>query len=198
MPTKVCLVKAMFFSSSHIAMWELDYKESWAWKNSCFWTVVLEKTLESLWTARGSNQSILKKSVMNIHWKNWYWSSDTLATWCEELTHWKRPWCWERLKAGGEGNDRGWDGWMTSLTELTWVWVGSSNWWCTGKLGVLQSMGLQRVGHDCAAELNWTDVWFLCLFYIWKFLVHVLLKPSLKDFENNLTTMGSECTCAVV
>ena len=83
-------------------------------------------------------------------------SSDTglLATWCEELTHWKRPWCWERLKAGGEGDNRGWDGWMA---QWTWVWASSRSWWWTGKPGMLQSMGLQRVGHDWA-ELNWTEL----------------------------------------
>ena len=70
-----------------------------------------------------------------------------------KLTHWKRPWCWERLKAGGEGDDRGWDGWMASPTWWTWVWASSSNWWI-GKPGVLQSMGLQRVGHDWATELT--------------------------------------------
>ena len=93
---------------------------------------------------------------MNIHWKDWYWSwnSSTLATWCEELTHCKRPWCWKRLKAGEEGDDRGWDGWIASPTWWTWVWVGSGNWWWTGKPGVLQPMGSQRVGHDWATGLN--------------------------------------------
>ena len=80
------------------------------------------------WTARRSNQSILK---------------DTLATWCEEPTHWKRPWRWERLKAGGEGDDRGWDGWMASPIQWTWIWVSSRRWWRTGRPGVLQSMGSQ-------------------------------------------------------
>ena len=95
---------------------------------------------------------------MNIHWKDWCWSwsSRTLATWCEELTHWKRPWSWERLKAGGEGNDRGWEGWMASPTQLTWVWVSSRSWWWTGKPGMLQSMGLKRIKQDWATELNWT------------------------------------------
>ena len=74
------------------------------------------------------------------------------------LTHWKRPWCWERLKARGEGDDRGGDGWMASLTPWTWVWVSSGSWWRTGKPGVLQSMGVQRVGHDWAAEMNWTEL----------------------------------------
>ena len=99
------------------------------------------------WTARRLNQSILKKSTLNIHWKDWCWSwsSNTLATWFEELTHWKRHWCWERLKAGGEGDDRGWDGWMASLTQWTWVWANSERWWRTGKPGVLQSMGSQGV-----------------------------------------------------
>ena len=84
-----------------------------------------------------------KKSVLNIHWKDWCWSSNSLATWGEELTHWKRPWCWERLKAGGEGDNRGWDGWMASPTQWIWVWASSGSWWRTGKSGVLQSMGSQ-------------------------------------------------------
>ena len=97
-------------------------------------------------------------SVLNIHWKDWCWSwnSNTLATWCEELTHWKRPWCWKRLKAEGEGDDRGWDGWMTSLTWWIWVWASSGSWWWTGRPGVLQSTGSQRVGHNWATERNWT------------------------------------------
>ena len=97
--------------------------------------------------------------ILNIHWKDWCWSwsSNTLATWCEELTHWKRPWCWERLKAGGEGDDRGWDGWMASWTQWTWIWVGSRSWWWSGRPGVLQSLGWQRVGHDWVTELNWTE-----------------------------------------
>ena len=82
---------------------------------------------------------------------------DTLATSCKELTHWKRPWCWEGLGAGGEGDDRGWDGWMASLTRWTWVWVNSGCWWWTGRPGMLQFTGLQRVRHDWVAELNWTE-----------------------------------------
>ena len=99
------------------------------------------------------------KSVLNIHWKDWYWSwnSNTLATWCKEPTHWKRPWCWEKLKAG-EGDDRGWDGWMTSPTWWRWVWASAGNWWWTGKPGVLQTVELQRVGHNWATELNWHHV----------------------------------------
>ena len=91
------------------------------------------------------------------HWKDWCWSwnSNTLATWCDELTHWKRSWCWERLKAGGEGDDRGWDGWVASLTGWTWVWVSSGSWWWTAKPGELQSMGSKRIGHDWVTELNW-------------------------------------------
>ena len=99
-----------------------------------------------------------KKSVLNIHWKDWCWSwnSSTLATWSKELTHWKRPWCWERLKAGEEGDDRGWYGWMASSTQWSWVWVDSGNWWWTGRPGVLWFMGSQRVGQDWTIELNWT------------------------------------------
>ena len=111
----------------------------------------------------GSHDQAKKRSWrrpgLGVHWKDWCWSrnSNTLATWCEELTHWKRPWCWERLNAGGEGDNRGWDGWMASLTRWTWVWVNSGSWWWTGRPGVLQSEGLQRVGHNWAAELNWIE-----------------------------------------
>ena len=79
-----------------------------------------------------------------------------LATWCKELTHWKRPWYWERLKVAEEGDDRGWDGWMASPTQSTWVWVSSGSWGRTGKPGMLQSLGSQRVGHDWVTELNRT------------------------------------------
>ena len=160
LPTKVWLVKALIFPVSHVWMWKLDYKESWAPKNWCFWTVVLEKTLESPLDNRRSNQSILMESVLNIHWKDWCWSwnPNTLATWCKELTHWKIPWCWEWLKAEGEGDDRGCDGWMASLTQWIWVWVSSGSWWWTGKPGILQSMGLQKVGQDWGTVLNWNEL----------------------------------------
>ena len=141
------------FSSSHVWMWKLDYKESWAPKNWCFWTVVLAKTLKSpLDSKELLNQSILKE--ISIHWKDWCWSSSTLTTWCKELTHLKRCWCWERLKVGGEGDDRGWDDWMASPTQRIWVWASSESWWWTGKPGVLQSMGLQRVKYDWGTELK--------------------------------------------
>ena len=107
----------------------------------------------------------LRKLVLNIHWKDWSWSwnSNILATWCEELTYWKRPWCWERLKAGGEGVDRGWDGWMASLTQWTWVWASSGSWWWTGGVGVLQSMGSLRVRHNWATELDWMYLQYVLL-----------------------------------
>ena len=95
------------------------------------------------------------KSVLGVHWRDWCWSwnSNTLATWCKELTHWKRPQCLEGLGAGGEGDDRGWDGWMASPTQWTWVWVNSGSWWWTGRPGVLQSMGLHTT-----EWLNWTEL----------------------------------------
>ena len=116
-------------------MWELDHKESWAPKNWCFWTVVLEDSSESL-GLQGDPRL-----------------SNTSATRCKELTHWKRPRCWERLSAGGEGDDR-WDDWMASLTQWAWVWASSGSWWWTGRPGVPQSMGLQRVRHEWVTELN--------------------------------------------
>ena len=99
----------------------------------------------------------LRRSVLGVLWKDWCWgwNSNTLATSCKELTHWKRPWCWEGLGAGG-GDDRGWDGWLASPTRWTWVWVNSGSWWWTGRPGVLRSVGLQRVGRDPVTELNWT------------------------------------------
>ena len=104
-----------------------------------------------------------RKSTLNIHWKDWCWSwnSNTLATWCEEPTHWKRSWCWQRLKTRREGDNRGWDGWRASLTQQTWVWANSRRWWRTGKPGVLQSMGLQRVGHDWVTEQQREELNFM-------------------------------------
>ena len=94
--------------------------------------------------------------IVSVYTHHYYLiNSNTLATWCEELTHLKRLWCWERLRAGEEGNDRGWDGWMASPTQWTWVWVDSGSWWRTGRPGVLQFMASQRVGHNWATELNW-------------------------------------------
>ena len=136
-------------------MWELDHKESWAPKNWCFWTVVLEKTFESPLDFR---------EIQPVHPKGnqcWIFFGRTdaeapilVATWCEELTHWKRPWFWKRLKAGAEGNDRGWDGWMTSLTQWTWVWASSGSWWWTGKPGV-HTWGHKEL--DTTEQLNWPD-----------------------------------------
>ena len=149
------------FSSSHVWMWELDYKESWALKNYCFWTVVLKKTLVS---------PLDCKEIHPVHPKgnqSWIFIGRTDAKaeipilWLPDIKNWlikERPWFWERLKVGGEGNDRGWDGWMASSTQRTWVWVSSRSWWWTGKPGVLQSMGSDRVRHDWAAELIYLSV----------------------------------------
>ena len=157
-PWKCYLIRRGYNGHSYVWIWELDYKESWAMTNWCFLTAVLEKTWESLGLWGDQTSQSKRRSGLNTHWKDWYWSwsSNTLPTWREELTPWKRPWCWERLKARGEGADRGWDGWMVSLTQWTWVWTSSGSWWWTGKPRVLQSMGSQRVRHDWATELNWT------------------------------------------
>ena len=136
LPTKVHLVKAMFLL---VVMYEC---ESWTIKKAEHWVIdafdlwCWRRLLRLPWIARKSNQSILKGIFIG--------RTDAEAeapilrlTWCKELTHWKRPWCWERLKAGGEGDDRGWDGWMASLTWWTWVWARSRSWWWTGKPGLL-------------------------------------------------------------
>ena len=145
------------FSSSHVWMGELDHKESWAQKNWCFWTVVLEKTLaspldckESLPVHPKGNQSWVFIGRTDVE-------AETPILWPPDAKSWhlKRPWCWERLKAGGKGDDGGWDGWMTSSTRWTSVWLNSGSWWWTGRPDMLQSMGSQRVGCDWATELNW-------------------------------------------
>ena len=121
-----------------------------------------EDSWESLGLQGDPTSPSWRKSTLHIHWKDWCWSwnSSTLATSCEELTHWKRLWCWEGLGVGGEGDDRGWGGWMASPTRWTWVWVNSGRWWWTGRPGVLQFMGSQIVRHNWANELNWTELMF--------------------------------------
>ena len=154
-------------------MWELNYKGSWGPKNWCFLTVVLEKTLESL---------LDSKEIQPVHPKgnqSWLFIGRTDAEakipilWPPDARSWliwKRPWCWERLKVGGEGDDRGWDGWMASPTQWTWVWVNSRSWQWTGRPGVLQSMGSQRVGHGWATELNWTELnYFTILWWLFPY-----------------------------
>ena len=129
--------------------WRIDAFELWYWR----------RLLRVPWTARRSNQSVLKEISPGISLEGMMLKLKLqyLATSCEELTHWKRPWCWEGLGAGGEGDNRGWDHWMASVTRWTWVWVSSGRWWWTGRPGVLWFMGSQRVRHDWATELNCTE-----------------------------------------
>ena len=141
-------------------MWELDCEESWVPKNWCFWTVCWRRLLRVPWTARRSNQSILKEISLRCsleglmlklklqYFGHLIWRVDSLE---------KTLWCWEGLGAG-EGDDRGWDGWMASPTRWTWVWVNSGSWWWTGRPGMLWFMRLQRVGHDWATEMNWPEL----------------------------------------
>ena len=141
----------------HVWMWELDYKESWVQKNWCFWTVVLEKTLESPLDCKEiqpvnpkGDQSWLFIGRTNVE-------AETPILWPPDVKSWliwKDPDAGKDLRAGGEGDNRGWDGWMPSPTQWTWVWVDSGSWWWTGKPGMLRFMELQRVGHDWATELN--------------------------------------------
>ena len=158
--TKVCLVKAMVFP---VVMYgceswtvkkaehqRIDAFELWCWR----------RLLRVPWTARRSSQSILKAispgcslEGMMLKLKLQYFGHS-----CKELTHWKRLWCWEGLGAGGEGDNRGWDSWMASPTRWTWVWVHSGSWWWTGRPGMLQFMESQRVRHNWATELNWTEL----------------------------------------
>ena len=176
LPSKVRLVKAMVFpvvmygceswTVKKAECWRIDAFELWCWR----------RLLRVPWTARRSNQSILKEISPGCSLEGMMlnWNSSTLATSCEELTNWKRLWCWEELGAGGEGDDRGCDGWMALLTQWTWVWVNSRSWWWTGRPGMLRFMGLQRVGHNWATELNWSHgilfyfiFLYLCIWLQW-------------------------------
>ena len=166
LPAKVHLVKAMVFSNSHVWMWELDHKESWAPKNWCFWTVVLEKTLESLldwneikpinpkgnqsWIFTGRTDAEAETPILWPHdVKNWLTGKDADAG---------KDWRQE------EKGMTGWDGWMASPMLWTWVLASSGSWWWTGKPGVLQSVGSQRVGHNWVTELKivWYNLQNLC------------------------------------
>ena len=157
LPTKVHLVKDMFFSVAcmdvRVGRWrKLSAKELMLLNCG-----VGEDSWEPLGLRGDPSSTFWRRSTLGFLWKEWCWSwnSSTLATSCEELTNWKRPWCWEGLGTGGEGDDREWDGWMASLTQWMWDWVNSDSWWWTGRPGVLRYMGFQGVGHDWVTELNW-------------------------------------------
>ena len=173
-------------------MWELDCEERWAPKNWSLWTVVLEKILES---------PLNCKEIQPVHSKgdhSWVfigrtdaksWNSSTLATWCKELSNWKRLWCWEGLGARGEGDDRVWDGWMASPTQWTWVWVNSGSWWRTGRTGVLRFMGLQRVGHDWATKLNWNWYSLSCVYISRVYILYQGYLLSRNSYSPHMKTM---------
>ena len=158
LPTKVHLVKAMLFPVVMYGCESWTIKKNWMLKNWCFWTVVLEKTLES---------PLDCKEIQPFHPEgnqSWVFIGRTDAEakipilWPPHVKSWligKNPDA-EGLGARGEGDDRGWDGWMASLTQWTWVWVNSRSWWWTGSPGVLRFIGSQRVKHDWGTELNWT------------------------------------------
>ena len=159
MPTKVHLVKAMIFPVVMYGCESWTIKKAEHWRTDAFELWCWKRLLRVPWTARRSNQSILKEispeySLEGLMLKLKLQNFGHLLP---KLTHLKRPWCWERLNAGGEGDDRGWDGWMASPTQWTWDWVNSGSWWWTGRPGMLQSMGSQRVGHNWVTELNWTE-----------------------------------------
>ena len=145
------------FSSGHVWMWDLDCDQSWVLKNWCFWTVLLVQTLES---------PLDCKEIQPVHPKgdqSWVFigrtdvEAETPILWPPGAKNWLiwKDSCWERLKAGGEGDDREWDGWMASPSQWTWVWVNSRSWWSTGE--PVLTMGSQRVGHDWVTELKWLN-----------------------------------------
>ena len=156
LPTKVRLDKAMVFpvviygceswTIKKTECWRIDAFELWCW-----W-----RLLRVPWTARRSNQSILKEISPGISLEGMMLKLK-LQYFGHLMRSWLigKDWCWKGLWAGGEGDDRGWDGWMASLTRWTWVWVNSGSWWWTGRPGVLRFMGSQRVGHDWVTELTY-------------------------------------------
>ena len=185
--TKVRLVKVMVFLVVMYGCVSWTIKKAEHWRTDAFELWWWKRLLRVLWTVRRSNQSILKEispeySLEGLMLKLSLQYSGLLM---EELTHLKRPWCWERLKAGGEGDKRRWDGWMASLTQWTWVWTTSSGrWWRTGKPGVLQSMGSQRVGHNWVTEQQHS---YLQRITIFKFLYYFVVEAELlEEFFNVL------------
>ena len=159
LPTKVHLVKAMVFpvvmygceswTVKKAEHWRIDAFEVWCWR----------RLLRLPWTARRSSQSILKEisSECSLEELMLKLKLQYFGHLMRRANSFEKILMLGKIEGGGEGDDRGWDGWMASLTQWTWVWVDSGSWWWTGKPGVLQSMGSQRVGHDWATKLNWTD-----------------------------------------
>ena len=157
LPTKVRLVKAMVFPVVMYGCESWTIKKAEHWRIDAFEMWYWIRLLRVPWTARRS-KSIPKEispgcSLEGLMLKL---KLQYFGTSCKELTHWKRPWSWEGLGAGGEGNDRGWDGWMASPTRWTWVWVNSGSWWWTGRPGVLQSVG--SLQSETTEQLNWTEL----------------------------------------
>ena len=154
-------------------MWELDCEESWAPKEWCFWSVVLQKTLESPLDCKDIQPVYSKGDQSWVLFERTDAKAGTPILWPPHVKSWLtgKDWCWVGLGAGGKGDDRGWDGWMALPTRWTWVWVNSRSWWWTGRPGVLQFMGSQKVRHDWATELNWTE----CFAYFSREILHVLV-----------------------
>ena len=177
-------------------MWELDYKESWAPKNWCFWTVVLEKTLESPL----DSQEI--KPVNPKGNQPWIFigmtETEAPIIWPPNMKNQligRDHDCWEKLKAEWEGIDRGWDGWMASPTEWTWIWASSGTWWWTGKPGMLQSMASQKFGRDWVTELNW-----IFLDHDWPWVTEIIqsktvAKQGLLYFQKYVTSVPKQEFC---
>ena len=134
-------------------------KESWAPKNQCFWVVVLQKTLESpldSWEIKPVNPKGNQPWIFTGRTDSEAEALVLLATWCKEQTHWKRPWCWERLRAGGEGSHRGWDGWMASPSQWAWVWGNSGSWWWTGR--EVWRVAIHGVMNSWTQLSDWTEL----------------------------------------
>ena len=171
---KVCLVKAVVFPVVMYGCESWTIKKAECRRIDAFELWCGEDSWESLGRQGDQTSQSERKSVVNIHWKDWRWrwNSNTLTTRCQELTHLKRPWCWERLRVEGEGDNRGWDGWMASPTRWTWVRVNSGSWWWTGIPGMLQSMGLQLSDWTVlktGVKISHTLFGFLMLFVVsWK------------------------------
>ena len=155
------------------------WRKSWALKNWCFWTVVLEKTLESPLDCNEIQPVHSKGDQSWVFFGRTGAKAETAVLWPPYAKSWLigKDRCWEGLGAGGKGDNRGWDGWMASLTWWTWVWVNSERWWWTGRPGVLRFMGSHGVGHDWATELNWTDRKIMMFYFYnsFKFIDRIFL-----------------------
>ena len=190
---KVCVVKVMVFSGVIYGCESWTIKKAECWRTDAFKLWFWRRVLRVPLTARRSNQLILRQinpEYLSKDW-SWSWNSSTLVTWCKELTHWERHWCWERWRAGGEEDDRGWGGWIASLTQGTWIWANSRRQWRTAQPGVLPESRMRLCNWKTATTNNTWWFWICCLYLYWTTGVWLNITCGKKEVLSQYST----CLC---